>query len=121
MFAIIVTSLDKTYILGCHYYNIQQSKKNESKQIKHVKIQTKMSFHDINLRGKKLDFEIRDVDVSIVNALRRVILAEYPTVAIAFDPYDSSQNDINIKINTTALHNEFTGHRISLVPVHMNP
>lgn len=67
--------------------------------------------------GNKFSFEIADLDLSIINALRRVILAEVPNVAFAFDPYDESNNDIVFLNNTSSLHNEFMGHRISLLPV----
>lgn len=64
-----------------------------------------------------LSFEIQDVDLSIVNALRRIVLSEIPNVALMFDPLSDNNPDITIKSNTSALHNEFLGHRISLVPL----
>lgn len=77
-------------------------------------------FKIIGEHDRKLEFEINGVDVSIVNCVRRVILAEYPTVAIAFDPYIGTNNDITFEKNTSALHNEILGHRISLLPVHLD-
>lgn len=64
-----------------------------------------------------LEFTIQDVDLAVVNAIRRIILSEIPNVAIGFDPFNPDQNDIDILVNQTALHNEFLGHRISLLPV----
>lgn len=69
---------------------------------------------------KNVEFQINDVDVSIVNALRRVILSEVTNVAIAFDPYKQELTDIKFITNTTSLHNEFLGHRISLLPIHLS-
>lgn len=69
---------------------------------------------------RSLTFHAQDVDVSIINAIRRVILAEIPNVAIAFDPYKADSNDVHIYENTTCLHNEFMGHRISLIPVQLS-
>lgn len=69
--------------------------------------------------SSRLTFDVDDVDVSLVNALRRVILAEVPTVAFSFDP-TVSENDIDIITNTGSLHNEFLGHRLSLVPICLN-
>lgn len=69
---------------------------------------------------RRLEIEINNVDLSIVNCLRRVIIAEYPTVAIGFDPYHQEFNDIIFKKNTSSLHNEFLGHRISLLPVNIS-
>lgn len=78
-------------------------------------------------KGKKNDagpsratFDIRDVDLCIVNALRRAVMADVQTVAIAFDPTEpKSERDAGIQFlkNTGVLHNEFLGHRISMVPL----
>lgn len=64
-----------------------------------------------------ISFEITDVDLSIVNALRRIVLSEIPNVALAFDPLLESNPDITFKVNTSPLHNEFLGHRLSLIPI----
>lgn len=66
---------------------------------------------------KKMSFTINDAELSIVNAIRRIILAEIPNVAFYFDPTDIDNNDVKITKNTCALHNEFLSHRISLVPL----
>ena len=80
-----------------------------------------MLFLNLNVskesRGRRLVFELKDADLSIVNALRRVILMDIENVAIAWNAYESEENGIRILKNTSALHNEFVGHRISLVPV----
>jgi DNA-directed RNA polymerase alpha subunit/DNA-directed RNA polymerase subunit L len=68
-------------------------------------------------RPQKLEFDVENVDVSVVNALRRIILSEVPSVAISFDPIERD-NDITIEKNTCSLHNEFLAHRFSLVPLH---
>jgi DNA-directed RNA polymerase subunit L len=54
---------------------------------------------------------LKDIDLSVVNSLRRIILSEIPNVAI------DDQNDMTIHKNTGALHNEFLSHRISLIPL----
>lgn len=64
-----------------------------------------------------LTLDIKDVDLSIVNAIRRVILAEVPTIACAFDPLSDKNPDITITTNNSALHNEYLAHRISLIPM----
>lgn len=70
--------------------------------------------------SQKLSFTINDYELSVVNAVRRIILAEIPTVGFYFDPIDIDHNDIKISKNTCALHNEFLAHRISLVPLCFN-
>jgi DNA-directed RNA polymerase subunit L len=69
--------------------------------------------------GKTL-FHFKDIDLSIVNALRRIIISEIPNVAINFDVTDINNEDFIINKNTCALHNEFLAHRISLVPICLN-
>lgn len=61
-------------------------------------------------------FTVRGVDLSIVNSARRVMMSEVPTVAFAFS-HEPAENEVVLRANTTALHNEFMGHRLSLVPI----
>jgi DNA-directed RNA polymerase alpha subunit len=75
-----------------------------------------MAFEIISIDNKKAQFIIKDVDVSIVNSLRRIILSEIPNIAFAFDPH-KEENDIKMHVNTCGLHNEILGHRISLIPL----
>ena len=55
-----------------------------------------------------IEFYLLNQDLSFANALRRVILAEVPTMAI---------DKVNIKANTSALFDEFLAHRIGLLPL----
>lgn len=68
--------------------------------------------------GTKLTFRIEDANVSIVNALRRIILSEIPTVVIRSTPYD--KNRVNIEVNTTRMNNEIIKQRLSCIPVYIN-
>lgn len=65
----------------------------------------------------QMSFHINNIDISIVNAIRRIILSEMPNVSIYFDPYDQDNSGILFITNTTSLHNEFLGHRLSLIPI----
>lgn len=65
----------------------------------------------------KLTFDINGMNSCLPNAIRRVILSEIPNVAIHFDPYNASDSDIEFIENTSCLHNEMLGHRISLIPL----
>lgn len=76
-----------------------------------------MSFHNVVVDNNILTFDVYDIDVSIINSLRRIILAEIPNVAVAFDQLSDKNKDMIIYINNTALHNEYLGHRLSLVPM----
>jgi DNA-directed RNA polymerase I and III subunit RPAC1 len=51
-------------------------------------------------------------DVSTANALRRIMLAEVPTVAI---------EQVYVNMNTSILHDEMLAHRLGLVPIDADP
>ena len=66
--------------------------------------------------AETLKFIAEDVDCSVLNAIRRIIIGEVPT--IGFKTEYGRESDIKILKNTSALHNEFLAHRLSLLPVH---
>lgn len=55
-----------------------------------------------------LVFEMLHVDTSFVNALRRILLAEVPTVAL---------EQIYMWNNTSIIHDEVLAHRMGLIPL----
>ena len=64
-----------------------------------------------------LKFTIQDIDVSLINALRRIILSDIPCIVFKTFPY--KENKIDIKINTTRLNNEIIKQRLSCIPIHI--
>jgi len=60
-------------------------------------------------------FNIDNLDLGLINSIRRVILSEIPVVAF----YGEEHPTINILFNNTPLHNEFMIHRIGLIPLHI--
>lgn len=72
-----------------------------------------MDYYNIQKNDKSIRFLIKNIDKSILNGIRRIILSEIPI--IAFD-----DKDINILKNTNDFHNEFIANRISLIPLHFN-
>lgn len=85
-----------------------------------LKLNNMTTFTNLEHTSKKLSVTINNAELSFINSIRRIILAEIPTVGFYFDPTDVEHNDIKITKNTCALHNEFLGHRISLVPLHFD-
>jgi len=64
----------------------------------------------------RTSFEIYDMDLSIVNAVRRIIQTDILTVGILGEP--AEETTVMIDENNGPLHNEFLAHRVGLVPIH---
>jgi DNA-directed RNA polymerase subunit L len=75
------------------------------------------SIHNIGQDGDTYKFTLSGLNVSLANALRRTILTDIPCNAIYTQTYED--NECNIEINTTRLHNEILKQRLSCIPVHM--
>lgn len=70
----------------------------------------------IDVTGTEFEkkFNIVNIDTSLPNALRRIILSEIETYG-----FKNNSKDIVIKKNTTKYHNEFLMHRLSLIPLNI--
>ncbi|KAG8823501.1 DNA-directed RNA polymerase core subunit rpc40 [Serendipita sp. 399] len=73
---------------------------------KHLKI----DFHYVT--DERIEFDIVGVDASIANALRRIMIAEVPTLAI---------ERVYIYNNTSVIQDEVLSHRLGLVPLRIDP
>lgn len=77
---------------------------------------------DFIKKENKIIFKLKDVDVSILNALRRVVLAEIDNVAFEYKPYNTGEKQkIKILENTCPLHNEIIQQRLSMLPLNFKP
>lgn len=65
--------------------------------------------------NKKLTFTIENVDVSIINAIRRTILKDIEVFVL-----DTSEDSCIIEKNTSRLTNEIIKQRLDCIPVHIN-
>ena len=60
------------------------------------------------LKENTICFTLTRTDLSVANALRRVLLSEVPTMAI---------DKVEFTSNSTVLHDDFLAHRLGLVPL----
>lgn len=74
--------------------------------------QQKLKINVIELTDEVIVFDLIGVDASIANALRRILLAEVPTVAI---------ETIYMHTNTSIIQDEVLSHRVGLVPIKVDP
>ena len=64
-----------------------------------------------------LKFTLTECNMSIANALRRIIVSDIPTFVFRTYPY--SENKAEIMHNTSRLHNEIIKQRLSCIPIHI--
>ena len=62
------------------------------------------------LNGYRLDAELKNVPVSFVNSLRRILLAEIPTVVVS---------NVQILENSSSMTHEMVRHRTDMLPVNV--
>jgi DNA-directed RNA polymerase subunit L len=62
-------------------------------------------------------FTLSGVNVSLANALRRIILSDIPLVVFRTTP--NEKNKCNIIANTSRLNNEIIKQRLSCIPIHI--
>lgn len=72
---------------------------------------------NLSSENNKLTFRISDINVSLANGIRRIILSEIPSVVFRTSPYERNMADI--AINTTRFNNEIIKQRLSCIPIHI--
>ena len=82
-------------------------------------------YSDIRVENGELRFilsgdEEYGFDKSLVNAIRRILLTDIPTVGFKLTQ-TGENNDLIMVTNNSSLHNEMLLHRISFMPLYLNP
>lgn len=62
--------------------------------------------------GNDIEFDVKGVDPAIMNAVRRILISEVPTVAI---------EHVFFLNNTSIIADEMLAHRLGLVPLNIDP
>ena len=73
---------------------------------------------NISETNNVLRFTISNINVSLANSIRRVILSDIKTVVCKTSPYE--ENQCTITANTSRFHNEIIKQRLSCIPIHIN-
>jgi len=68
--------------------------------------------------NEELKFTLENANVSLANAIRRVILANIPIIVFRTTPYE--KNDSEFLVNTTRFNNEILKQRLSCIPIHID-
>lgn len=69
----------------------------------------------------RFTFEAHNIDLSIMNGIRRTILSDIPVVGFkGEEDSEGSPPSLAIVKNNGPLHNEFMLHRIGLIPIHFS-
>ena len=69
-----------------------------------------------NNKEERLTFTLENCNVSIANAVRRIILSDVNTYV--FKTFPHAENRANFTVNTTRLHNELLKQRLGCIPIH---
>ena len=69
-----------------------------------------------NNKEQQLTFTLENCNVSIANAIRRIVLSDINTYV--FKTFPHSENRANFTVNTTRLHNELLKQRLGCIPIH---
>jgi DNA-directed RNA polymerase I and III subunit RPAC1 len=78
--------------------------------------------------NRKISFRVKEIDICVLNSVRRVIQSDIPNLAFEFknvpdaeDQAHPENRSIQIITNTHPLNNEIIAHRLGLLPLNFEP
>ena len=95
----------------------QQLKAKKTNKIHHITNIRYQYAKTWDKRNTHVEFELANINSSTANAIRRLMISHIKTVGFRTEPYTACQLDV--KVNDTPLHNQFTLHRISMIPINV--
>jgi DNA-directed RNA polymerase I and III subunit RPAC1 len=104
--------LEKESISQTSYYEEPTSTKNGKPGFDHTSFQNGFRLKLVRLTETDMEFDMIGVDASIANAIRRIMMAEVPTVAI---------EKVYVINNTSIIPDEVLSHRLGLIPIKVDP
>ncbi|CAM9341335.1 unnamed protein product [Discosporangium mesarthrocarpum] len=99
-------------------FQVFEPESEEDKRARHLsypeRVARKLDISIVDTGGdeNELVFDLVGVDVSVANALRRILLSEVPTLAI---------EHVYMFMNSSIIHDEVFAHRLGLVPIKADP
>ncbi|TFJ80752.1 hypothetical protein NSK_007929 [Nannochloropsis salina CCMP1776] len=75
-------------------------------------LREKLRIHIVKMDVEEMVFDLIGADASFANALRRILLAEVPSMAIEI---------VHVFANSSILHDEVLAHRLGLIPILADP
>ena len=79
------------------------------------------SFENVQSAPRQIKFTVKSSHSYVVNALRRVMLSELYSPGIPNHYSSDGKSGIHVIKNTGRLHNEFLSHRLSMLPLALEP
>ena len=73
---------------------------------------------DLNEKDDTLKFTISNINVSLANSIRRVILSDIPCVVFETLPHE--KNKSTFYVNTSKFNNEILKQRLACIPIHID-
>ena len=66
----------------------------------------------LSIAPHHISFILSETDTSMANAIRRIMIAEVPTLAVDLVEYSE---------NSSVLNDEYIAHRLGLIPIRFTP